>query len=221
MKWISSPLNRESSRILCLIFTVEAIIYLSLLIYTNQYILTKDVLLPSLYYVEADIQADFAKDLARAKMLSYLLMPLLFGCKLACIAVAIYAVLQVYNFELTVKDVFSMLLTAELVFIVVALFKIVAWNILMPVRSIEDLEAYKIPSLLNVFPIDKASPFYFLFQAINLAEMNYLLVIGLLLSKRLQIGLRKAMLYSTLSYGSIFFIWILLVSFIQYLYRPL
>lgn len=221
MKWISSSLPRESSINLWLIFTVEVIIYLSLLFFSNQYIITEEVLVATNQLAGNEYEGQFARVFSKSKTVSYFLIPLAIAGKFMVISLIIYATLILLDRRLEFKSVFYIVLSSELIFILAALIRTIVLVFFKEVHTLDDISSYTSLSIATIFPLEKTHPLQFSFMSINMFEVVYMLLLGFFVSQQLQVKFALGMRCILFSYGSFLVIWILLVSFIQQLYTPI
>lgn len=220
MKWISGSLQRESSINLWLIFTVEVIIYLSLLFFSNQYIVTEEVFVATNQLAGKEYEGQIAEIFSRSRTVSYFLIPLVMAAKFLFISLIIYATLILLDRRLEFKSVFYMVLCSELIFILASLLRTIVLVFFTEVHTLDDIGKYTSISVATIFPLDKNHPLYFSFISINIFEVVYMLLLGFLVSQKLKVKLGNGVCFILYSYGSFLITWILLVSFIQQLYIP-
>ncbi|WP_290797587.1 hypothetical protein [Flavihumibacter sp. UBA7668] len=220
MKRISGSLQRESSINLWLIFTVEVIIYLSLLFFSNQYIITEEVLFATNKLAGNENEGQLTEIFSKSRTVSYFLIPVAMAGKLLFISLIIHATLIFSDRKLDFKAVFYIVLSSELIFILASLLRTIVLVFFKEVHTLDDIANYTSLSIAAIFPLEKNHPLHFSFMSINMFEVVYMLLLGFLVSQKLQVKFEHGMRFILYSYGSFLITWILLVSFIQQLYIP-
>lgn len=210
----------ESSKNLLWIFIVEAGIYLALLFFSNQYIVTDHLLAGTQQLLSGTRASVISEAIQKSRQLSYILLPIGLGIKLLFIGCIIYTVLLLFNQNLKFRKILAVVLMAELVFVIAAMVRILALGFFTEINSVEDIAAYSHYSLASLLPPDTSGPLSLLLSSLHIFEFVYILVLAWLLADILEIKLTGGLKYVLLSYGSCLLAWILLLSFIQQLLTP-
>ncbi len=210
----------ESSKNLLWIFIVEAGIYLALLFFSNQYIVTDHLLAGTQQLLSGSRASAIGEAIQKSRQLSYFLLPIGLGIKLLFIGCIIYTVLLLYDRLSSFREIFAVVLIAELVFIAAGLLRICTLGFMTEINSLEDIIGYSYYSLASMFPVDASHPLSLLLSSLHIFEFAYILTLSYLLAQRLEIKFLGGLKYVMLSYGSFLMAWILLLSFMKQLLIP-
>ena len=113
----------------------------------------------------------------------------------------------------SIKDLLLLAALAEFVFLAANITKIVYLTFILPNYTIDDYENFFPFSLFNLLGTDRSSNFAYLFQALNLFELGYVIILIYGLRKLQYPNDMKAVSVTLFSYGSMLLIWILLVTY--------
>jgi hypothetical protein len=151
---------------------------------------------------------------------SYAFVPLFLLIKTALVATCLY--MGVFFFskaQFTFKQLWSIAVKAEYVFLLVGVLKIVWFYFFQTNYTLEDLQYFYPLSGLNIVGYEGLEPWYiYPLQVLNLFEVAYWLVLGYFLGQLafkdkiypMQEGLKVV----SMSYGSALLLWMALVMFL-------
>lgn len=211
------PANIDLSKIKSLyLFIIFSLAYLIVSLLTNTFILT-DEFYTSVWsdQFSAERISQMLETSGKMEIIIYILTPLFFYLKLVIIAGSIQAGLYLSDIEMPFKNVFKIVLIAELVPFLNAAIQFI-YFLYTGASTVDQINSFAPLSLLSVMPAESA-PSYLAYplQLINVFELVYwlLLAVGL----KLYIGKTFAKTFRLIasSYGVAFLLWLLLIVFIQ------
>ena len=152
--------------------------------------------------------------------LGYVLIPIvcLIKCLLTslCLSLGIFFITNRFDF----KNIFSVSVVAEFVFLIPAVIKILWFIFVQPTYTLQDLQLFYPLSALNIFEPKLLEPWLlYPLQVFNVFEVIYWVVLAYLLSKELpDLDMNRSFGLVMSSYGSGLMIWIALVMFLTITY---
>lgn len=194
------------------LFLVYVILYTALNYFINSLVLTD-----TFYYsvFGEQLSADVIKINHTYSWIGYLASPLLLLLKLTMIAGVVFCGIFMFDKDVSFKNVFKVVMIAELVMILAMIFKLV-YFIMWPPQSLDDISRFSPLSLTQLIDVNKV-PVYFLYplQQLNLFEVVYWLLITTGISLFAEESFFKGLKITTCSYGVALSIWIVGVIFLQ------
>ncbi len=147
--------------------------------------------------------------------LSYLFIPILLLIKTSLIASALYIGTFFFSrVQLTFKQLWGFVLTAEFVFLLVPIFKIIWFYFFQTNYKLEDIQYFYPLSALNIVGYKDLEPwFIYPFQTLNLFEVTYWLILAYLIGKATQTSMDQGLKIVTYSYGSALLLWVVTIMF--------
>lgn len=211
------PANIDLSKIKSLyLFIIFALAYLIVSLLTNTFILT-DEFYASLWSDQFSSEriSEMLETSGKMEIIIYILTPIAFYLKLLVIAGSIQAGLYLSDIEIPFRNVFKIVLIAEIVPFLNAAIQFI-YFLYTGASTAEQINSFAPLSLISLIPAESA-PSYLAYplQLINVFELVYwvLLAIGL----KLYLGKTFAKTFRLIasSYGVAFLLWLLLIVFIQ------
>lgn len=145
--------------------------------------------------------------------LSYLIILILLLIKIFLISSILNIGLLFFNQNVRYSRLFSIVVRAEFIFVFVGFIKLI-WFLFQKDYSFEELQYFYPLSALNIVGYEEISVwFIYPFQVINLFELVYWIVLGILIGKELNIVFDKSFKIVASSYGVSLIIWIFVVMF--------
>lgn len=147
---------------------------------------------------------------------SYAIVPIIVFIKTNLIASVLY--MGVFFFSktpITFKQLWGFVLTAEFVFLLVPVFKILWFYFFQTNYNLEDIQYFYPFSALNIVGYKSLEPwFVYPFQTLNLFELAYWLILAYFIGKAAQITMDNSLKIVAYSYGSSLLLWVVTVMFI-------
>jgi hypothetical protein len=191
-----------------------SLIYLAINFYTKSYLLTDQ----SLYeFYARTLSMEQVERMLYLKnkydWVDYLFIPLLLLLKIMIISSLIYVGIYVYDLKIRFQEIVQMVFTAELVFIVMSIVKVVFFTI-KGNSSPEEIANF-IP--LSVYQLLKRPAVYVRYptQILNLFEAAYFLALTIQLKNKLRQRFFKCLELVFITYGLGLLVWISLIVFLQ------
>lgn len=187
----------------------------------------KSLDIDKLYYLTLkeklnQMQLDFAIDFRRKwQWVSYFFIPLLALLKITLISSVLYVGTFFYSkTKITFKQLFSVVVKAEFVFLGVGVLKIIWFYFFQTNYTLEDLQYFYPLSALNIVGYKGLEAwFVYPFQVLNLFELAYWLILAYFIGKLafttkdkgkpMDLGLKIV----ASSYGSALLLWVVVVMF--------
>jgi len=149
---------------------------------------------------------------------NYFLKVILYSLKFMVVSCVIYAGIFLEGKTnktdmASLKDIFLLVVSAEFVFILRDLIEIVDFTFINTKYTKEEFQNFSPLSLFSFSEIDSTSAFTYLLQTVNLFELGYIGVLTYGLKELQYSETRKAVVVASSSYGSLLFIWILIVTY--------
>ncbi|MGB8194410.1 MAG: hypothetical protein WCF67_20940 [Chitinophagaceae bacterium] len=198
------------------LFTIFSLAYVIVSYLTNTLLLTDE------FYVSIwseqfspDRVSKMLESTEKLEWIIYLLTPAILALKLLLIAASIQAGLYMSDIELPFKDVFKIVLIAELVPFLTSLIQFI-YFLSTGVNSFDQINSFAPLSLMSLFQ-DGSVPSYITYplQLINVFELVYWVLLAVSLNLYLGKTFFKTFRLVASSYGLAFLLWLLLVVFIQ------
>lgn len=185
--------------------------------YSNTFIITNSLYHNSLSeLLEADRIDQMFEMQHKSIWMSYVFVPIFLLIKITLVFTCIYINLFLKNITIDYKRLITVLLTAEFIFILQGLYKIVFFEYIHKPEGIEDLKTVMQFSLLDlVGSVNISEYLHYPLQLMNLFEVAYVLAVSYLLSKEIQQPLQTGLKYVTVAYATGLLLWCVTVIFIQ------
>jgi|SRR5690606_29278028 len=165
-------------------------------------------------YVSHDQIMEILKSQQRWWWLGYITMPFLILIKVATIAAILDAGCFFFDREIKYGKLFSILIKAEFVFLLVIVFKTLWFYVFQQDYTLEDIQYFYPLSALNIVGYEGVKPwFIYPLQVLNVFEIIYWGILAYLLGKELNISTGKGMGIVASSYGVGLVIWVVAVMF--------
>jgi hypothetical protein len=147
--------------------------------------------------------------------LSYIFMPILLLIKISLIASTLYIGTFFFSkVELTFKQLWGFVISAEFVFLLVPVFKIIWFYFFHTNYKLEDIQYFYPLSALNIVGYQDLEPwFIYPFQTLNLFEVTYWLILAYFIGKATQTSMDQGLKIVAYSYGSALLLWVVTVMF--------
>ena len=145
----------------------------------------------------------------------YFFVPIMVLIKTVLIASTLYIGTFFFSkVEVTFKQLWGFVLTAEFVFLLVPLFKTVWFYFFQTNYTLEDLQYFYPLSALNIVGYTGLEPwFIYPFQTLNLFEFAYWLVLAFYIGKATQTNMDEGLKIVVCSYGSALLLWVVAIMF--------
>ena len=116
--------------------------------------------------------------------------------------------------ELTFKQLWGFVISAEFVFLLVPVFKIIWFYFFQANYKLEDIQYFYPLSALNIVGYQDLEPwFIYPFQTLNLFEVTYWLILAYFIGKATQTSMDQGLKIVAYSYGSALLLWVVTVMF--------
>ncbi|MEM6345088.1 MAG: hypothetical protein AAF927_14450 [Bacteroidota bacterium] len=147
----------------------------------------------------------------------YILQPVLLTIKLSLVAFCIMCAVVWGNLKISFRQIWSLIIRAELVLAIGALFASSYIAIFWEVHSFDDLGGFHNFSLLAFLPegVDTSQWYVYPLQLINIFELFYWLALVSGIQKILKFSWKDSLKFVAKSYGLGLIIWVLLITFIK------
>lgn len=198
----------------CLLLSIALIIISEI---TNKVLGIKDLLYNSLseQLTQKQIQ-NFFEFQDKWHWVGYVFVPILLLIKTSLIASVLYVGTFFFSkVTITFKQLWSFVLTAEFVFLLVPLFKIAWFYFFQTNYKLEDIQYFYPLSALNIVGYKGLEAwFIYPFQTLNLFELAYWLILAYYIGKATQTNMDQGLKIITYSYGSSLLLWVVTIMFI-------
>ncbi len=149
------------------------------------------------------------------KWVGYIILPILFVIKTSSIACVCY--IGVFFFsskQITFKKLFDIVITAEFMFLLVPIFKILWFYFFQTNFTLEDIQYFYPLSALNIVGYEGLEPWLiYPFQVLNLIELAYWLVLAYYIGKATETTMDQGLKIVASSYGSALLLWVVVIMF--------
>ena len=192
---------------ICLIFLIEI---------TNKTLDLKGLLYNSLSDKLTNKQLKHIFELQdKWQWLSYFLMPILLLIKTSVIASTIYIGTFFFSKSpVTFKQLWGFVISAEFVFLLVPIFKIIWFYFFQTNYQLEDIQNFYPLSAINLVGYKDLEPwFVYPFQTLNLFEVAYWLILAYYIGRATQTTMDNGLKIVACSYGPTLLLWVVSIMF--------
>ncbi|PAU92975.1 hypothetical protein CK503_13695 [Aliifodinibius salipaludis] len=199
-----------------IIFSIVVFIYLLFSVIIDQYIFGKEVYIRSFsdQLTQESLEAMLGFQ-ERYWWFGYVFTPLLLLIKLSFATVCISIGTVLSNVEFHFKNIFKVVLLAEVVFIVAQTLYLVNLSFHLDTLTLETASNYYPLTILSYFGTENVVQWLqYPLQTLNLFEVAYIVVISWLLSKQWKEDFAESMLVVLPSYATGLILWLVFVAFI-------
>ena len=147
--------------------------------------------------------------------IGYSIVPVLFLIKTSVIASVLYIGIFFFSkTQVTFKQLWAIVVSVEFVFLLVPLLKIAWFYFFQTNYTLEDIQYFYPLSSLNIVGYKNLEPwFIYPFQALNLFELAYWLILAYYIGNVAQTTMDKGLKIVAYSYGSALLLWVLSIMF--------
>ena len=206
-------LKIKSSLLKWLIFSISLILLSEI---TNKALDFKGLLYNSLAEKLTNKQIQhFFEFQEKWQWVGYAIVPIMVLIKTSLIASALYIGTFFFSrVAVTFKQLWGFVLTAEFVFLLVPVFKIVWFYFFQTNYKLEDIQYFYPLSALNIVGYKDLEPwFVYPFQTLNLFELAYWLILAYYIGKATQTSMDKGLKIVAYSYGLALLLWVVTIMF--------
>lgn len=145
----------------------------------------------------------------------YAFVPIVLLIKISLITSTLYIGTSFFSkIPVSFKQLWGFVLTAEFVFLLVPIFKIVWFYFFQTNYKLEDIQYFYPLSALNVVGYKGLEPwFIYPFQTLNLFELAYWLILAYYIGKVTQTNMDKGLKIVMYSYGPALLLWVVTIMF--------
>jgi hypothetical protein len=147
--------------------------------------------------------------------LSYIFVPVFLAIKASIIASVLY--IGVFFFskkQLSFKELFGHVVTAEFLFLLVPIFKMGWFCFFETQYKLQDIQYFFPLSALNIVGYQGLEAwFIYPFQTLNLFELAYWLILAYQIGKATETNMDKGLKIVACSYGSALLLWVVVIMF--------
>lgn len=146
----------------------------------------------------------------------YIFVPMFLLIKTSLIASVLYIGTCFFSkVPVSFKQLWSIVVNAEFLFLLVPVFKIVWFYIFQTNYKLEDIQYFYPLSALNIVGYKGLEPwFIYPFQTLNLFELTYWLILAYYVGKATQTTMDQGLKIVTYTYGSALLLWVVTIMFI-------
>lgn len=150
------------------------------------------------------------------KWISYVFVPIYILLKTSTIATILYVGGFFFSHvKITFKQLWSAVITAEFVFLLIPLLKIVWFYFFETTYKLEDVQYFMPLSALNIIGYQGLEAWYiYPLQTLNLFEVAYWLVLAFYLGKATQTNIDNGLKIVAFSYGAALLLWVVIIMFV-------
>lgn len=147
--------------------------------------------------------------------LTYSFVPVIFLIKTLLISCIInIGTFFLSKIPITFKQIWNIVITAELVFLLVPIFKIIWFYFFQTNFTLEDIQYFYPLSALNIVGYEGLEPWLiYPFQVLNLIELAYWLVLAYYIGKATETTMDNGLKIVMSSYGSALLLWVVVIMF--------
>lgn len=199
-------------------FLALCVIYISAAVIGEYYFLSDTVYFNSFADRFAYDQIDqMLESQRKMRWLGYILQPAMLLIKLSLIAFCLMSAVVWGNLKISFRQIWSIIIRAELVLAMGALFASVYLAVFWEVNSFDDLEGFHNFSLLALLPpdIDAGKWYVYPLQLANVFELFYWLVLTSGVQHLLKFSWKDSLRFVAKSYGAGLLIWMLIIIFFR------
>lgn len=139
--------------------------------------------------------------------------------KLGTITLILHTALYLHNQQVSLREIFSVSVLAEFIFLVPAVIKIFTFNYTFPHGNLLDWHRYYILSLLSLFD-NVPADWYYALQTANVFELAYWFLLAFGISKITTLNFDRSLRIVLCSYIPALFIWVAVVTFFTLMMFP-
>lgn len=145
----------------------------------------------------------------------YAIAPVMTFLKTSLIASALYIGAFFFSkIAVSFKQLWGVVLSAEFVFLLVPLFKIIRFYFFQSNYTLEDIQYFYPLSALNIVGYKGLEPWLiYPFQVLNVFELVYWLILAYFIGKITETNMDRGLKIVTSSYGSALLLWVVVVMF--------
>lgn len=149
------------------------------------------------------------------QLLTYIFVPIVLLIKTLLISSVIYIGSFFLNkIPLTFKQIWNIVLTAEFIFLLIGIIKIIWFYFFQTNYNLEDIQYFYPFSALNIVGYQELEPWLiYPFQVLNLFELGYWLILAYYIGKAAETTMDNGLKIVASSYGSSLLLWVVLVMF--------
>jgi hypothetical protein len=147
--------------------------------------------------------------------LEYLIIPIILLIKTSLLASILYIGTFLFSKKpITFKQLWSFVITAEFVFLLVPLFKIIWFYFFQTNYTLKDIQYFYPLSALNIVGYKGLEPWLiYPFQVLNLFELAYWLILAYFIGKITETNMDRGLKIVASSYGSALLLWVVVIMF--------
>lgn len=180
-------------------------------------LLNFDVLVYNSFFEKLSRQQinDYFEFQEKWKWLGYTILPIIFAIKTSAVASACYIGTFFFSAkQISFKKLFSIVITAEFVFLLVPVFKIIWFYFFQTKFTLEDIQYFYPLSALSIVGYEGLEPWLlYPFQTLNLFELAYWLLLAYYIGKATETTMDHGLKIVASSYGSALLLWVVVVMF--------
>jgi hypothetical protein len=148
------------------------------------------------------------------KWVGYIVIVCLLLIKIAIVSIILYIGLFFLDKKLTFTSIWNIAITAEFIFILVPIFKIIWFCFFKIDYTLLDIQNFYPLSALNIVGYKGLETWYvYPFQTLNLFELAYWLILAYFIGKETDTNMDKGLKIVAYSYGPALLLWITTVMF--------
>ncbi|ELR70973.1 hypothetical protein C900_03256 [Fulvivirga imtechensis AK7] len=200
-----------------LVFTLVSCIYLFSTYIVNEFVLTE-----SLYYNSLAEQLTYERinemleSTSQWRLVQYAIIPITILVKVFVVTLCLNAGLLLTTYQVSFKDIFSIVLKAELIFAFASILNVVIFLLFFKANTFEDLYHLNSLSILSLLTISDIEPWLvYPLSIINIYELLYIAFLAIGLMIYINSDFKNSCKVVATSYGSALVFWLLFVVFIQ------
>ncbi|MCK8142127.1 hypothetical protein MW871_09515 [Flavobacterium sp. I-SCBP12n] len=145
----------------------------------------------------------------------YLIIPIVLLIKTSLIASVLY--MGTFFFSkttVTFKQLWGFVITAEFVFLLIPIFKIIWFYFFQTIYNLEDIQYFYPLSALSIVGYQGLEPWLiYPFQVLNLFEVAYWLLLAYFIGKITETNMDRGLKIVASSYGSALLLWVVVIMF--------
>jgi hypothetical protein len=158
---------------------------------------------------------DFFEFQNKWQWVGYLIVPIVLLIKTSLIASVLY--MGTFFFSkttVTFKQLWGFVITAEFVFLLIPIFKIIWFYFFQTIYNLEDIQYFYPLSALNIVGYRGLEPWLiYPFQILNLFEVAYWLLLAYFIGKITETNMDRGLKIVASSYGSALLLWVVVIMF--------
>jgi hypothetical protein len=158
---------------------------------------------------------DFFEFQNKWQWVGYLIVPIVLLIKTSLIASVLY--MGTFFFSkttVTFKQLWGFVITAEFVFLLIPIFKIIWFYFFQTIYNLEDIQYFYPLSALSIVGYKGLEPWLiYPFQVISLFEVAYWLLLAYFIGKITETNMDRGLKIVASSYGSALLLWVVVIMF--------